>query len=108
MISSTAAAWVQICLPPAAAPHEQTSPAAHSTTACHIPLTDCDSTPHLTELFSLTAPGVSAICRPLSLIPSRILGSLLLFFAPLPPLPACRPGTACAQPGLNPHSVSLL
>ena len=116
MTSSTAAACLQSCLPPAAPLHEQTSPDAYSTTTCHNSLTDCDITPHLTELLSFTAPGVSAICRPFSLIPSRILGSLLLFFFPspsplaAPPVPPFRAGRlrpAGAQSGLNPHSVSL-
>ena len=111
MVPSTATACMQSCLPAAAPPHGQTGPAAHSTTVCHSPLTDCDSTSHFTELFSLTAPGASAICRPLSRIPLRIPGSLLLFplFVPpaAPPFRAGRPGASGAPPGLNPHSVSL-
>ncbi len=39
---------LQSCLPPAAPPHEQTSPDAHNTTTCHSLLMDCDSTLHLT------------------------------------------------------------
>ena len=110
MASLTAAACLQSCPPPAAPPHEQTSPDAHSTTACHNPLTDCGITPRPAGLLSVTAPGMSAICRRLlSLIPPRILGSLLLLFpaslatSPVLPLRAGRPEAAGAQSGLNPH-----